>query len=163
MAVISTPFTGQRTSLYAKTTALALESLAAGDLVGEVNSIGDIELSRNMIEINSYGSDYKSQLPGQKASGTVDITLNWVPDATAAAAALLRTAYDSGAKTYFAVVWQDGPTDAVPANTKVAACTFSGYISSYALSQPLEDVVTANVTITIDQGVTFDLDGTLGG
>ena len=161
MAVISTPFTGQHTALYAKSSALVLSTLAAGDLVGEVNSIGDIELSRNMIEVNSYGSDYKSQLPGQKASGTVDITLNWVPDATAAAATLLRSAYDSGAKTYFAIVWTDSPTG-VPANDKVAACTFSGYISSYALSQPLEDVVTANVTITIDQGVTFDLDGTLG-
>ena len=153
MAAISAPFTGQNTKLYAKASAHTLASLTAGDLVGEVQNIGDIELSSNIIEVSTYGSDYKGKLVGQKDSGTVDITLNWVP--TAAGQDVLRTSYESGSKIYLVCVWED-------AGANVAAADFSGYISSYSVSSPLEDVVTVNVTVTIEGGVTFDDDGTLG-
>ena len=157
MPAIAAPFTGQNTKLYAKATAHNLATLVAGDLVGEVQNVGDIELSRNIIEVASYGSDYKSKLSGQKDSGTIDITLNWVPSASAEAPqALLQTSYGSGAKVYFVIVWQDDS-----AGTNVAACEFSGFIQSYSISQPLEDVVSVNVSINIDGAVVFDTDGTL--
>lgn len=156
MAAITAPFTGQNTKLYAKASAHTLATLAAGDLVGEVQNIGDIELSANIIEVSTYGSDYKGKLVGQKDSGTVDITLNWVPDsATQASQDLLRTSYETGAKAFFVCVWED-------AGAGVAAADFSGFVSSYSISSPLEDVVTVNVTVTIEGSVTFDNDGTLG-
>jgi len=155
MAAISAPFTGQKTKLYAKSSAHTLSSLAAGDLVGEVQNIGDIELSANVIEVSTYGSDYKGKLVGQRDSGTVDISLNWVPSSSAQAAQdLLRTSYESGAKVYLVIVWTD-------ASDNVAACDFAGFVQSYAISSPLEDVVTVNVTVNIDGDVTFDTDGTL--
>lgn len=155
MAAISAPFTGQNTKLYAKASAHTLGSLAAGDLVGEVQNIGDIELSANVIEVSTYGSDYKGKLVGQKDSGTVDISLNWVPDSgTQAAQDLLRTSYESGAKVYLVIVWADS-------GAGIAACDFAGFVQSYSISQPLEDVVTVNVTVNIDGDVTFDNDGTL--
>ena len=155
MAAITAPFTGQNTKLYAKASAHTLGSLAAGDLVGEVQNIGDIELSANVIEVSTYGSDYKGKLVGQKDSGTVDISLNWVPDSgTQAAQDLLRTSYEGGSKVYLVIVWAD-------AGTGIAACDFAGYVQSYSISQPLEDVVTVNVTVNIDGDVTFDNDGTL--
>ena len=157
MAAISAPFTGQNTKLYAKASAHNLATLVAGDLVGEVQNVGDIELSRNIIEVSTYGSDYKGKLSGQKDSGTIDITLNWVPSASAEAPqALLQSSYGDGAKVYFVIVWQN---DA--AATDVAACEFAGYVQSYSISQPLEDVVTVNVSINIDGAVVFDTDGTL--
>ena len=155
MAAISAPFTGQNTKLCAKASAHTLGSLAAGDLVGEVQNIGDIELSANVIEVSTYGSDYKGKLVGQKDSGTVDISLNWVPDSgTQAAQDLLRTSYESGAKVYLVIVWADS-------GAGIAACDFAGFVQSYSISQPLEDVVTVNVTVNIDGDVTFDNDGTL--
>lgn len=157
MAAIQAPFTGQETKLYAKASAHTLASLVSGDLVGEVQNIGDMELSANVIEVSKYGSAYKGKLVGQKDSGTIDISLNWVPDSsTQSAQALMQSSYSSGAKVYFVVVWAD-------AGSGLAACEFSGYVQSYSISQPLEDVVTVNVSINIDGAVTFDTDGTLGG
>ena len=155
MAAIQEPFTGQNTKLYAKASSHTLASLASGDLVGEVQNLGDMELSANVVEVAKYGSAYKSKLVGQKDSGTIDVALNWVPDSSAQAAqALMQSSYSSGAKVYFVIVWAD-------ASTGLAACEFSGYIQSYSISQPLEDVVTVNVSINIDGAVTFDTDGTL--
>lgn len=155
MAAIQAPFVGQETKLYAKASSHTLASLASGDLVGEVQNIGDMELSANVIEVAKYGSAYKGKLVGQKDSGTIDVALNWVPDSSAQAAqALMQSSYSSGAKVYFVIVWAD-------ASTGLAACEFEGYIQSYSISQPLEDVVTVNVSINIDGAVTFDTDGTL--
>lgn len=156
MAAISAPFTGQETKLYAKSSSHTLATLASGDLVGEVQNVGDMELSANIIEVSKYGSAYKSKLVGQKDSGTIDIALNWVPDSsTQATHALMQSSYSSGSKVYFVIVWTD-------ASGNVAACEFAGYVQSYSISQPLEDVVTVNVSINIDGAVTFDTDGTLG-
>ncbi len=152
MGAITTPFTGQSTGLYVSASALALSAVGSTTLVGEVQNIGDMELSANVIEVSKYGSDYKSKLIGQKDSGTIDITLNWVPDAsTQSEHALLQTHYESGAKLYFAIVWADGANQ--------AGCSFGGFVTSFAISQPLEDVVTLNVSITIDGAVTIDDDG----
>jgi len=124
MAAIQAPFTGQETKLYAKASAHTLASLVAGDLVGEVQNIGDMELSANVIEVSKYGSAYKGKLVGQKDSGTIDISLNWVPDSsTQSAQALMQSSYSSGAKVYFVVVWAD-------ADTGLAACEFGGYVQS---------------------------------
>lgn len=155
MAAIAAPFTGQKTEFYVKSTAHVLGTLVEGDLVGEIQNIGDIELSTNIIEISSYGSDYKGKLAGQKDSGTVDISLNWIPGGAAAAQDLLQSSYSSGAEVFCVIVWKDG-------GTGVGACEFKGIVESYSISQPLEDVVTVNVTVNIIGGVTFDVDGTLG-
>ena len=155
MAAIAAPFTGQKTEFYVKSTAHVLGTLVEGDLVGEIQNIGDIELSTNIIEISSYGSDYKGKLAGQKDSGTVDISLNWIPGGADAAQDLLQSSYSSGAEVFCVIVWKDG-------GAGVGACEFKGIVESYSISQPLEDVVTVNVTVNIIGGVTFDVDGTLG-
>lgn len=155
MAAIAAPFTGQQTEFYVKSTAHVLGTLVGTDLVGEIQNIGDIELSTNIIEISSYGSDYKGKLAGQKDSGTVDISLNWIPGGADAAQDLLQSSYSSGAEVFCVIVWKDG-------GMGVGACEFKGIVESYSISQPLEDVVTVNVTVNIIGGVTFDVDGTLG-
>ena len=154
MAAISAPFHGLSTKLYVDTSAISLASVGTSQEVGNVSSVGTLELSANIIEYNSYGQGYKNKLVGQKDSGTLDITLNWVPDAaTEANQAVLKSKYDSGEKVYFAVVWTD------PASA-TAGATFSGYVASFSIDTPVEDVVTANVQIAIDGAVTFDVDGT---
>lgn len=156
MAAITAPFHGLSTKFYASTSAIDLGTVGSSEEVGNVSSVGTLELSANIIEYNKYGSGYKSKLVGQKDSGTLDITLNWVPDAsTEANQALLKAKYDSGEKLYFAVVWSDP-------SANNAGATFEGYVASFSVDTPVEDVVSANVQIAIDGAVQFDVDGTLG-
>ena len=157
MAAIPTPFTGQHTALHASASFVSLANASAATLVGEVKNLGDMELSANVIEVSKYGSAYKQKLVGQKDSGTLDITLNWVPDASAQSEhGLLQTSYETGAKVFFTIIWNDAGT-----SPNQAGCTFSGFVQSFGISQPLEDVVTVNVSINIDGAVTLDVDGTL--
>jgi hypothetical protein len=153
MPAIDAPFHGLSTNFYVNPTS-AVSLAAPGTAVSEVGNIGTLELGANIIEFNAYGEGYKRKLVGQKDSGTLEITLNWVPDAsTATEQADLKGLYDSGDKGYFAIIWSD------PAGDQ-AGCTFSGFVASFTIDQPVEDVVTANVTIAIDGAVTFDTDGT---
>ena len=150
---ITAPFHGLSTKLYADAAALSLATLVAGDLVGEVSEVGTLELTANIIEYNAYNNNYKRKLVGQRDSGVLDITLNWVPDAvTQPNQGLLKTHYDSGVKLYFAIMWED-------ASGNQAGATFSGFVASFSIAQPVEDVVTANVQIAIDGAVAMDLDG----
>lgn len=154
MAAISAPFHGLSTTFYVDTSA-AVDLSLSPTAVGEVGNIGTLELGANIIEFNAYGEGYKRKLVGQKDSGSLEIMLNWVPDATAQAEqAELKSLFDSGAKGYFAIKWED------PAGG-VAACTFEGFVAGFSIDQGVEDVVSASVTVAIDGAVTFDVDGTL--
>ena len=105
---ISAPFHGLSTKLYVSTSAVDKASLSAGDLLGEVQEIGALELTANVIEYNSYGQSFKRKLVGQRDSGVLDINLNWVPDATSQAVQdRLKSYYESGAKLYFGLLWED--------------------------------------------------------
>lgn len=158
MPAITLPFHGLKTKLYVKDAAhmtpLTLLNASASELVGDVSNIGDIERSRNVIEFNAYGQDYKRKLVGQADEGSIDLTLNWIPDATTAPNQdVLKTFYESGAKLDFAIIWEDP-------SANQAGALGSGYVASFGISQPTDDVVTANVQIAIDLGLTFDTDGT---
>ncbi len=142
---IATPFHGLATELHM----LATTSTAADNTtkIAEVASIGTLELSANIIEYNKFGTDYKQKLVGQKDSGTLSLTLNWV--CGDASHTELKSVFDSGDKQVFAVKWVSGSED--------AQATFSGYVSGYSIETPVEDVVTANIEIAIDGAVAFAL------
>jgi len=142
---IATPFHGLATELHMlATTATAADNTTK---IAEVASIGTLELSANIIEYNKFGTDYKQKLVGQKDSGTLSLTLNWVcGDASHTA---LKAVFDSGDAQVFAVKWVSGAED--------AQATFTGYVSGYSIDTPVEDVVTANVEIAIDGAVAFAL------
>lgn len=157
MGAITTPIIGQSTALHMSTSALALSACTASNKVGEVQSIGDLSLTSNIIEVSQYGTDFNSKLRGKKASDNIEITLNWVPDAnTQSEHGALKDAYEDGTQVNFAIIWQDDS-----AGTNQSGCTFTGFVEGLSISQPLEDVVTMNVTVNIIGGVTMDLDGTL--
>tara|TARA_B110000093_G_scaffold110278_1_gene118370 strand:+ start:5404 stop:5802 length:399 start_codon:yes stop_codon:yes gene_type:complete len=123
------------------------DALSSTTQVAEVSSVGTLELSANIIEFNSHGKAYKQKLVGQKDSGTLSLTLNWVAGDTSHAA--LKTKFDAGTAQVFAVKWISGSENAV--------AQFTGYISTFSIDTPVEDVVSANVEIAIDGGVAFAL------
>lgn len=145
MSNINAPFHGLATELH-KTSAIG-GTIDSSTKIAEVASVGTLEISANIIEFNSYGNDYKRKLVGQKDSGTLSLTLNWVAGDSSHAA--LKTAYDNGSAETFAIRWISGSEN--------ATAEFTGYIASYSIDTPVEDVVSATVEIAIDGGVTFDL------
>ena len=145
MTAIASPFHGLATELH-MTSAIG-GTIDASTKVAEVSSVGTLELSANIIEYNSYGNDYKQKLVGQKDSGTLSLTLNWTPGDTSHTA--LKAKYDNGGEQTFAIRWASGGEN--------ATAEFTGYIASYSIDTPVEDVVSANVEIAIDGAVSFDL------
>lgn len=146
MSNIASPFHGLATELHMLEAANT--ALDATTKVAEVSSVGTLELSANIIEYNKYGSDYKQKLVGQKDSGTLSLTVNWV--AGEASHTALKTKYDSGSEQIFAIKWVSGSEN--------AKATFTGYISGYSIDTPVEDVVSANIEIAIDGAVAFALE-----
>ena len=145
MSTIASPFHGLATELHML--AAVDTALDSTTKVAEVSSVGTLELTANIIEYNKYGSDYKQKLVGQKDSGTLSLTVNWVCGDSSHTA--LKAKYDSGDAQIFAIKWVSGSEN--------AKATFTGYISSYSIDTPVEDVVSANIDIAIDGAVTFDL------
>lgn len=145
MTAIASPFHGLATELH-MTTAIDA-TIDASTKVAEVSSVGTLELTANIIEYNSYGNTHKQKLVGQKDSGTLSLTINWVAGDTSHAA--LKTKYDAGTAQTFAIKWISAGENAV--------AQFTGFVSSFSIDTPVEDVVSANVEIAIDGAVAFAL------
>ena len=141
---ITTPFHGLLTELH------ILDDIStAPDMttkVAEISSVGTLELTANIIEYNSYGSMYKQKLVGQKDSGTVSIGINWVAGDTSHTS--LKAAYDNSGLLLFRINWISG--------SETMYCAFYGYVASYSIDTPVEDVVSANIDIAISGSVGFD-------
>ena len=145
MTAIASPFHGLATELHI-TSAIGA-TLSGASKVAEVSSVGTLELTANIIEYNSYGNTHKQKLVGQKDSGTLSLTINWVAGDTSHAA--LKAKYDDGQPQTFAIKWISAGENAV--------AEFTGYVSSFSIDTPVEDVVSANVEIAIDGAVAFAL------
>lgn len=149
MSNISAPFHGLSTEFHK--TAASGGALSNSTKVGEVASIGALELSANIIEYNAYGQNFKRKLSGQKDSGTLALTLNWTPTATSSdLQTTLKTAYEAGTSGFYSIKWVSGSEN--------ARASFAGFISSFSIESPIEDVVTCNIELSIDGAVTFALD-----
>jgi len=143
MTAIAAPFHGLSTELHA--TASIGGTIDSTTKVGEVGSIGTLELSANIIEFNSYGTNFKQKLVGQKDSGTLEVTLNFVPgDASHVA---LKAAYDNGTAATYAIRWKSGAEN--------ATAEFTAYVASFGIDTPVEDVVAVSVELAIDGAVTY--------
>lgn len=110
--------------------------------VVELNTLGDLTDTANVIDVPSFGKAYTRSIAGQKTAGPVDMTLNWHPANTEHAA--LYTAYQAGTKLSFKVKIKSGAEETY--------IDFAGFLSSFTASLPLDNVVTAAVQIAVDGG-----------
>ena len=145
MPAITAPFTGQNTEFHI--TSAISGTLDGTSLVGEVDDLGALELSRNVVDLLSYGDDDVRRLVTAKDNGTLAVTLNWSPDDTNHDA--LATAFINGDIGTYAIQWKSG------ANS--ARADFNAYIASYGVAHPKDDKVTCSVELTISGPVVFDL------
>lgn len=117
--------------------------------IPEINSQGDLTDEAAEISVPTYNSEYTHTLPGQKTAGAYEVTLNWVPGNSAHAA--MKTAYDNRTKHGFKIAMADGAGGTTTAN-------FEGYVTAFTISNPVDNVRTATMKISIDGGytVTFE-------
>ena len=90
MPAATGPYSGNQVRLYYVATPLTSRDAAgieaaavSGNLVGNVQSVGDITGDANTIEFGELGQTYTTTLPGQRSAGTQDftVTAHW-EDAT---------------------------------------------------------------------------------
>ena len=82
MAAATGPLSGNQVRLYYVATPLTTRTAAgitaaavAGNQVGFVQTVGDIEGAANPIEFSELGQTYTSSVPGQRTAGTQDFTV----------------------------------------------------------------------------------------
>ena len=118
---------------------------ATYESVNEMNSLGDLSDSANVIDVPAFGEAYTRSIAGQKTAGPVDMTLNWTPADTQHAA--LYQAYAEDTKLSFKLTAKKGDAETY--------LVFGGFLSSHSTSFPLDGVVTAVISIAVDGGYTL--------
>lgn len=110
---------------------------ASGNLAN-VDSIGDISLSADEIEVTTYGaSEWKQYIQGLKDAGTFDLTLNY--DSTDPSNNRLITAFNSGESKQYTVTFPDAST-----------FVFSAFVSGVGMAHPKDDKVQRTFTMRPD-------------
>jgi hypothetical protein len=142
---ISAPFHGRTTELHL-VTALS-EALTAGTLLGEVDDMSALEVTRASVDLLAYGDDDMRKLVGARDNGSITVTLNWTPDEQSHED--LHAQFIAGADAPFAIQWKSG--------SDTARADFMAYVTSYGISHPKEDKVTATVELMINGAITYDL------
>jgi hypothetical protein len=109
-----------------------------GTDIAELRDITAPALSRNPIETTMHNSEDDSYVVGIRRKGTLDFTLGFLPsgEATHNAVAGLMKAWADGSKDRYEVTFPDG-----------AKWIFSGFVSNIAASAPVDDGLTADVSI----------------
>ena len=145
MPSITAPFVGQNTEFHMPDAISG--TISDSTKVGEVDDLGSLELSRNTVDLLSYGDDDLRKLVTAKDNGSLSVTLNWSPDDTEHGA--LATAFVDGTIGTYAIQWVSGASS--------ARADFSAFVSSYGIAHPKDDKVSCTVELTLSGAVTFDL------
>ncbi len=136
--------TGLKTRLFYGNAGDTVDLIATE--VPEINSLGDLTDEAAEISVPTYNSEYTRTLPGQKTASAFEATLNWSPANTSHAA--MKSAYDNRTKHGFKIQMEDGVGGTFTAH-------FEGYVTAFTISNPVDNVRTAAMKISIDGGYTI--------
>ncbi len=105
--------------------------------IGELRNITPPPLTRNAIETTSHNEIEESFVVGIRRKGELTFTIGFVPSgATHGVASGLMKSWQDGARDIWKVIFPEGTTWA-----------FSGYVTNIAPAAPVDDGLTADVTI----------------
>ena len=106
-----------------------------GSTIGQITSVGGINLSRPMIESTNMASTAREFIAGGFYEvGTVDVELQYDPGDTQHDA--MTTALTAGTQHAFKITWSDTST-----------AIFEGFVESFAVTAEMEDTITASMSI----------------
>lgn len=104
----------------------------------QVDSIGDLSLSRDEIEDTVYGSeDVKTFIAGLRDYGTFDVVLNY--DSTDTSHNFLIERWNDGASESYQIEFPDSST-----------FDFTAFISGVGMAQPKDEKIQRTFTMKID-------------
>jgi hypothetical protein len=114
-----------------------------GTDIAELRDITPPALSRNPIETTMHNSEDDSYVVGIRRKGTLDLSLGFLPsgDATHNPVAGLMKAWADGSKDRYEITFPDG-----------GKWIFSGFVTNIAASAPVDDGLTADVSIRPTNG-----------
>lgn len=126
-------------AISAQGTLIAFKQGGSGSYVtiGELRDITPPSLSRNAIETTSHNEVEESFVVGIRRKGELSFTIGFVPtDPTHDHETGLTKSYIDGSRDIWKITYPDG-----------SAWLFSGFVSSIAPSAPVDDGLTADITI----------------
>lgn len=105
--------------------------------IAELKDITPPALTRNTIETTSHNQDADRYIVGIKRHGEMSLSLNFLPgNATHDHLTGLQKSWDDGDRDIFRITYPDG-----------SAWIFSGFVSNFAPSAPIDEALVADVTI----------------
>lgn len=113
------------------------------DIIEAKNINGPTETTK-MIDVTHLGSTSREKRPALKDSGEITFTVNWIPQDDVHQA--LHTAIVNRTQDNYKIIYTDSPT---------SSATFTAYVTSHGPKQGLDDVVSADLTLTITGDVTY--------
>jgi predicted secreted protein len=123
-----------------------------------IAAVKDIEgpgMSKDSIETTNHGSAgrYKEFIPGLKDGGDVKFTIGYDP--ASASHAALQTQFDSDENNNWQLILP------IPTESGFWGYEFSGHLTEISPKEPVEDELTADITIKISGKPTLSDDLTL--
>lgn len=115
-------------------------------LIAEVNTVGDLDLTADDIDVTHYTSDdqYKEYIPGMKDGGEITITGNLLSGDSGQAS--LITDFNSGTK-YTGLI-------TLP-NTDASTWSFTAYVKGFKHTMPINDKLGFEAVLKISGKPTF--------
>lgn len=112
--------------------------------IAEINSIGGPSMTRETIDVTSLDSTggYREFITGFRDAGEVTLSMNF----TRATYELMKTDFESSTALDYKIALPDDD------NTEL---TFDGLVTNLPLDVPMDDKITADVTIKISGQVTL--------
>jgi hypothetical protein len=105
--------------------------------IGNLHNITPPSLTRNPIETTSHNDPEDSYVVGIKRRGEISFNLGFVPSgASHGTASGLMKSWDTGTKDGWRITFPDGAT-----------WTFSGYLTNISPSAPVDEELTADISI----------------
>lgn len=112
--------------------------------VAEVNSISGPDISRDTIDVTTLDSTggYREFIGGFRDGGEISLDMNF----TLATYGLLKVDFEASASKNYQIVFSD---------TGATMFAFTGWVTNMGMAVPLDDKVTASVTIKVDGQITI--------
>jgi hypothetical protein len=126
-------------AISAQGTIIERDPLGVGSFaaVAELRDISGPALSRNPIETTNHNDSDESFVVGIRRHGEVTFTVGYIPtNASHDSSTGLIKSWQDGQRDVFRVTYPDG-----------SEWVFSGFISNFASSAPVDDGLTADVSI----------------
>ncbi len=135
-------------AISAQGTIIERDPLGVGSFsaIAELRDISGPALSRNPIETTNHNDPDENFVVGIRRYGEITFTIGYIPtNASHDQNTGLINSWEQGDRDVFRITYPDG-----------TEWVFSGFISNFAVSAPVDDGLTADVSIRTTGGMVFN-------